>query len=452
MNIKLISVISALAVSAAVAQDYDDEYEESNSSTESAQEEAPAAPAPEPAPAAEESTTSSSFEAPAASENVPTPVATGTFNVLHGNAYNMVGNQFGASTIDGDMEAVYKMSGRKLFYVEPSGEEGVLALGSGAMTYLLAFDNNTTHKTNVTPAGVNHRGDYVNMGLLTVGIATPAFGVAADIAIDKAWESEEEKDPNNKETADRSTTEAGDYINVKFGAPLGAFDITANVYWLTFRQEVDVETDDNGAKTENDPDFWDIGASLTLSNGPSAKNFAWAVGLDFLRQKSDSRVKVANTTTETTNNDAFIFIQPRFNFALPVFTAENAQVFLGLNSRLPIFIFDEIENGNQKTNTYDFGLFSTPNVLAEMSLNEHWILFGGAAFTWKVIDYKTECVEAGPASDDTSIISMRTNTTNANAGLRFSYDHLVIEASIADNLGSSSWGGLIGNLGIFFMF
>ena len=177
MNIKLISVVSALAVSAAVAQDYDDEYEESTSSTESAQEEAPAAPAPEPAPAAEESSTSSSFEAPAASENVPTPAAAGTFNVLHGNAYNMVGNQFGASTIDGDMEAVYKMNGRKLFYVEPSGEEGVLALGSSGMTYLLAFDNNTTHKTNVTPAGVNHRGDYVNMGLLTAGIATTSTWV-----------------------------------------------------------------------------------------------------------------------------------------------------------------------------------------------------------------------------------------------------------------------------------
>ena len=137
---------------------------------------------------------------------------------------------------------------------------------------------------------------------------------------------------------------------------------------------------------------------------------------------------------------------------MPVFTAENAQVFLGVNTRLPIFIFDEIENGNQTTNTYDFGLFSTPNVLAEMSLNEHWILFGGAAFTWKVIDYKTESVEAGPASDDTSIISMRTNATNANAGLRFSYDHLVIEASVADQLGSAAWSGLVGNLGIFLMF
>jgi hypothetical protein len=434
MNIKLISVVSALAVSAAVAQDYDDEYEESTSSTESVQEEeAPAAPAPEPASAAESSSTTS-FEAPAASESVPTPAATGKFNVLHGNAYNTVNNQFGASTIDGDMNAVYKMNGRKLFYVEPTGEEGVLALGSSSMTYLLAFDNRA------------------GLGMFTAGIATPAFGVAVDLAIDKTWTSNEQKAANVKNTRDESTTAAGDYINVKFGAPLGTFDIVANVYWLTFDEETDVETDNNGNKTEDDPDFWDLGASVTLSNGPSATNFAWAAGLDFLRQKSDRRVKAGNTTTETTNNNAYILIQPRFDFSFPVFTAENAQVFLGLNNRLPVYIFDEIENGNQTTNTYDFGLFSTPNILAEMALNENWILFGSAAFVWKVIDYKTESIEEGAANNDTSIISMRTNTTNASAGLRFSYDHLVIEASVADNLNNDTWSGLVGNLGIFLVF
>jgi hypothetical protein len=47
---------------------------------------------------------------------------------------------------------------------------------------------------------------------------------------------------------------------------------------------------------------------------------------------------------------------------------------------------------------------------------------------------------------------MRTNTTNASAGLRFSYDHLVIEASVADNLNNDTWSGLVGNLGIFLVF
>jgi hypothetical protein len=433
MNIKLISVISALAVSAAVAQDYDDEYEEDSApAAESSQEqeEAPAAPAPEPEPAPAAPT----FEAPAASDNVPTPVATGTFNVLHGNAYNMVNNQFGASTIDGDMDAVYKMNGRKLFYVEPTGEEGVLALGSSSMTYLLAFDNRA------------------GLGMFTAGIATPAFGVAVDLAIDKTWSSNEEKAGDVKNTEDHSITNDGDYINVKFGAPLGTFDITANVYWLTFRTEDDSETSRNGNKTEDDPDFWDIGANVTLSNGPSAKNFAWAAGLNFLRQKSDRRQKQANTTVETTNDDAFILIQPRFDFAFPVFTAQNAQVFLGLNNRLPVYIYDEIENGNETTNTYDFGLVSTPNILAEMALNENWILFGGAAFAWTVIDYQTESVERGADNNDTSVITMRTNSTNANAGLRFSYDHLVVEASVADNLNDNSWSGLVANLGIFLVF
>ena len=171
-----------------------------------------------------------------------------------------------------------------------------------------------------------------------------------------------------------------------------------------------------------------------------------------MRQKNDRREKAGNTTTETTYDDAYILIQPRFDFAFPVFTAENAQVFIGLNNRLPIYIYDEIENGNQTTNTYDFGLYSTPNILAEMSLNENWILFGGAAFVWKVIDYKTESVEQGAINDDTSIISMRTNRTNASAGLRFNYDHLVIEASVAEDLDTDAWSGLIGRLGIFLMF
>ena len=433
MNIKLISVISALAVSAAVAQDYDDEYEEE--STPSAQEEAPAAPAPEPEPAPVAESSTSSSEAPlTASDNVPTPVASGKFNVLHGNAYNTVNNQFGASTIDGDMNVVYKMNGRKLFYVEPSGEKGVLSLASGGMTYLLAFDNRA------------------GLGMVTGGIATPAFGVAFDLALDKTWTSNEQKAGNTKNTEDHTITEAGDYINVKFGAPLGAFDIAANVYWLTFNREDDSEIDNNGNKTEDDPDFWDLAANVTLSNGPSATNFAWSAGLGFLRQKSDRRVKAGNTTTETTNNDAYILIQPRFDFAFPVFTAENAQVFIGLNNRLPVYIFDEIENGNQTTNTYDFGLFSTPNILAEMSLNENWILFGGAAFVWKVIDYRTESIEQGAANNDTSVLSMRTNNTNATAGLRFSWDHLVVEASVADNLGTDAWSGLVGNLGIFLVF
>ena len=239
---------------------------------------------------------------------------------------------------------------------------------------------------------------------------------------------------------------------MKFGILLGAFDLTANVYWLTFKQEVDTETDNNGAKTEDDYDYWDIGATVNLSNGPSAKNLAWTISADVLRQKSDRRHKEGNTTTETTYDDALLFIQPHFDFAIPAFTAQNAQVFLGLNTRVPVIIYDELEEGRSTNDRYDFGLYTAPNILAEMSLNEHFIVYGGASFEWKVIDLELRSIESGADTDDTSVLSTRTGGTSANAGIRFKYDRLILEASIADQLGTSAWSGLIGNFGAFLTF
>jgi hypothetical protein len=47
---------------------------------------------------------------------------------------------------------------------------------------------------------------------------------------------------------------------------------------------------------------------------------------------------------------------------------------------------------------------------------------------------------------------MHTYATQANAGVRFQYSHLIVEASIANDLGSDAWAGLVGNLGVFFTF
>ncbi len=435
MNFKLVSVAAALAVSAAIAQDYEDEEEstEAPAAEETVQEEEAPAPAKKAAVEEESSVAEEVAEAPA------TP-ATG-LSVLHGNAYNLVGNEAGASTIGGNMASPYKMYGSNLLYVEPSGENGTLALTKGGMTYLLGFDNSAIDNT---------------IGIATFGIAMKGMGFALDIGIDKTWTSEEESTTNTKETTDVSTTAAGDIINLKFGMLLGAFDLTANVYWLTFRDEEDTEEEmKNGnmsTKAEEDNDYWDIGGNITISNGPSAKSLFWSAGLDVLRQSSTTEVKTGNTTTETTHNDAYFMLQPHFNFAMPVFSNEGAQVFFGLNTRLPIYIYDEIENGNSKSNVFSMALYTTPNVLGEMSLTENWIIFAGAAYEWKVFGLRSEEIEQGVGKEETSIMTMKTYSTTANAGARFQYKNLILEASIADALGSSSWSGLIGRLGAFLTF
>lgn len=419
MNFKLIALTTAMTMSAAVAQDYeDDEYEEDSAPA------AQSAPAQESAPAAQ-----------ATAQDAPVAAPNGVFNVLHGNAYNMVGNEAGAATIGGNMLSPYKMYGSNLLYVEPSGENATLALTKGGITYLAAFDN-TASLGNITK-GLPQTGDLENLGIITVGMAFGGMGFALDFGLDKTWESVEVGD--NEEST--STTAAGDVINLKFGMSLGAFDLTANAYWLTFNEEVDTETD--AAETDND--YWDLGLNVNISNGPSAKTFFWSVGLNVLRQASETITEAGNTKTEVTHDDAFFEIQPYANIAFPVLSSDMAQVFIGTNTRIPFIFFDE--TGSDRSY---FGLYTTPNVLAEITLNENWILYGGANYDWKVLGHYGEEVKA--SKTDASQWSMKTNAPMANAGLRFQYKNLILEASIADQLSSAAWAGLVGNFGMLLTF
>ena len=451
MNIKLVSVAAALAVSAAVAQDYDDEYEEeAPAAAESVQEEAPAAPAPEPEPApapAPAPVVNDGFESLTGQTAEAAPAAgNASLNVLHGNAYNQVGNEFAGATIGnsngGDMGAIYKMSGRNLVYVEPTGEYGALSLAKGSMTYLLAFDN-----------GIGQ-----DQGLVTAGLAMGSFGVAVDFVLDKTWTSTENKTPNSKATTSTSTTAAGDLIQARIGAKLGAMDITAAVYWLTFNNEPDSETD-NGVtpKVEEDYDYWDLGANLNLSNGPSASSFAWSFGVQLLRQKSWHKHSEGSESEEETFNNAYMQFTPYFNFGLPVLQATGAQVLLGLNTYVPVRIYDEIETGKApapttKNNHNMIGVITYPNILGEIAINENWIVFAEATYQWDAFNRDATSSETGVNTNDASTITMKTHGTTADAGVRFQYKQLTLEASIANNLNSQAWSGLIGNFGAFLIF
>lgn len=430
MNIKLITLATAVAMSAALAQE--DEYEETTEAAEESYQQAEAqseeeASEPEessaPVAAAEEDDEEEA-EAPAAAAAAPAQQP-GGLNVLHGVAYNTVGNEAAASTVRGNMASPYKMSGSNLFYVEPSNEYGVLSLAKGGLTYLLAFDNNA------------------NLGMVTAGIATGAFGVTVDLSLAKKWIDEE----IGKAEASASVTRANDLIRVNAGVLLGAMDLTANIYWNTYRTEIDTESDAN----EEDNDFWDIGGQVILSNAPSATNLAWSAGLSVERHSEDyervtTALNGAKQTTERDGNGAYLFIQPQLNIGLPVLSTESSRVLVGLNTRLPIVFFDDIENANQKTtDSYSImGLYTSPNIFAEMALTENWVIFGGASFEWEVFSYADDELEAGDVTTDISICSMTTNNTMATAGARFQYKNLSLEASIADNLSSAAWAGLIG--------
>lgn len=438
MNIKLVSIVSALAISAAVAQDYDDEYEEAPAAAaESSQEEA-SEPEPAPAPAAP-AVVEEEDEAPVAKTEesaAPAEQAKG-LDVLHGRAYNTVANQAAASTVRDNMASPYKMAGSKLFYVEPTDKYGVLALGSGSMTYLLAFDRSV--------------GD---LSMVTAGIATKSFGVTLDFALDKKWGSAERKSDNNKAEGDISVTRPNDYIGATFAAPLGGIDLTVNAYWNTYALETDTESGD----VEHDEDYWDLGGDLAFSNSPSGSTFAWAAGASVVRHKDftkdvDFGANGAKETTERTGITANTLIQPFFNFGLPVLSNAESRVFLGLNTRLPLVFFDELDNkGAKRKDSYSIiGLYTSPNIFAEMNVSESWIIFGGAAFNWEVFSYASDEYTTNydtpnaKVTTDVSIIGMRTNSTMATAGARFQYKNLSVEASVAEDLTTAAWEGLVGN-------
>lgn len=434
MNIKLVSVVAALAVSAAVAQDYDDD-DEMDSSEETTQTTSSEEPAEEPAreeasapaaPAIEETSSATTEKAEeAAPASAPMVEAKG-LNVLHGNAYNMVGNQAAASTIGGDMFYLYNMAGRTLIYVDASSESGVLSVTKGSTTFLAAFENT------------------VATGILTAGIANKGFGAALHLSLDKTWDSDETGQNKN----DVSTTGIGDDIGATFSMPLGELDFAARADWYTYANDVD---EDNG--TETDRSRWELHLAAEISNSPSGKDMFWAGGLSLNRHANSTEVG----SNERIGNDARTTITPHFNLGFPLVGAEDARLYAGLNTSVPIVLYDEIEDkGNQLKDSYsNFGLVTKPNIFGEYAVNENWIVFGGATFSWNVFGYAGETIEntgAGGGSRDLSSITMKTNQTYASGGARFQYNRLVLEASIADNLGTAAWSGLIGNFGAFINF
>lgn len=431
MNIKLIALTSIVAASMAFAQYDDDEYEEETTtsqeeSSEPAREEAsePAeeAPAPAPAPAvAEESSSSFTEETQEASANAP---ATG-LSVLHGSAYNRGDNQAAASTYRGNMASPYLMAGTNAVYVEPTTNYGAAAFTNGSMTYLVAFDNS------------------LNLGMLTAGIATKTFGVTLNLALGKIWVSEETSDDDGKVETDASLTKPGDVIGATFAAPFGGIDLTVDAFWRTHSNDVDVEE----SPLETNSSMWDLGANVTLSNTPSNGPFYWGAGAQIVRHESSTETEGVGASVEVVNNDAYFALQPFFNFGMAVASKEDMRIFLGLNTRVPIIFYDEIENKNANTkDSYsDFGIYTTPNLLGELQLSENWIVYGGAAFEWQVMDYAGEEFSSEDGKDEISFLSMQTNATMAFAGARFQYKRLVLEASIADQLNTNAWSGLIGN-------
>lgn len=375
----------------------------------------------------------SAAQAPAAPAE---PAAAHPMDILHGNAYNMVGNEAAAATVNGNLAMPHKMLGSKFAYFEPIDGEGVVSFGE-TNSYFFAFDNSQ------------------NLGLLTAGMAFGRFGFSLETAVGKNWDNVE---ATGVEQSVKTTT-GGTLYGGTFSAKLGNLDVGIHGRYVHPDDIAYVETNGNKVETTS----WDAFGKLTVSKANNPK-FAWTAAVTFLRHDANTETIEKSTTftegktylvthkVKTTDSTARIEAAPEFNFGSNVLQSEKARIFIGLNTIVPIVFLDEIEKVRDK----DFSVagYTSPNILGEVALGSHLIAFGSADYTWKLMSFRHFEL------DDVDIKSkaIQSGTTNVNLGARFQYEQAALEMVftkqfLENPFGSFSDHNNIGvSIGAFIMF
>ena len=383
--------------------------------------EAPAAPAAvESAPAAEPAKTAAPAQpAPEAkvAEAVPpqgpapeaapgeAPVRMGPpktpFTVLHGNAYNRVQNEAAGDNVDALLnKRLTKLAYQKFFYIEPTGEKGVVSLGGffGAMDI----------------SG--------ELGRATAGYATPGFAIEARLGLGQI--KTETKGADIKETVE------GDDWGLTWSQTLGGYVVTLSGDWITFAKETNVDPV-RGPKTEQR--YWDLDASLIVTDGPSARKHFWSAGVAFNRHEDELESGGTLIGDSLTSNFTVV---PLFNYGTPVLRANYANVYMGLNASVPVTVYDKADMRDSTSGKYKeaslwtVGVNLAPNILGEVLLTESLMLFGEASYTWEAFRY----VDNQTPYDDVKVKRSVADKVDATIGLRYQYkDWAACEFAFGDS-------------------
>ena len=337
---------------------------------------------------AEEKPVEQVAEAPAKEE----PVSKGPFDVLHGNAYNSVGNEAAADNVDGLLGRPDKFYGQKFFYIEPAGERGVVSLGR----FFAAMDVS---------------GD---VGRATAGYAAKGFGAEVRLGLGQyAIEGDNGK---------KSGSSAGDDWGFTVSKVLGGYVLALNTDWNTFADENNVEPEVGKSVEET---YRDLSVTLSFSNAPSAVKHFWSAGVTFLRHDNEQTV---GGDVKNEDVDSHIGVTPFFNYGTPALVSERARLLLGLNTSVPVAMYDDQElideeaGDTVKTSLMNVGVMLSPNILGEVAVIPSLMLFGQASYNWRVFDY----LSGTDATDDEyTAMESFANQVTATVGLRYQYQNLV---------------------------
>jgi hypothetical protein len=346
----------------------------------------PQGPAPEVAPG----------EAPVRMGPPKTP-----FTVLHGNAYNRVQNEAAGDNVDALLnKRLTKLAYQKFFYIEPTGEKGVVSLGGffGAMDI----------------SG--------ELGRATAGYATPGFAIEARLGLGQI--KTETKGADIKETVE------GDDWGLTLSKTLGGYVVTLSGDWITFAKETNVDPV-RGPKTEQR--YRDLDASLIVTDGPSARKHFWSAGVVFNRHEDELESGGTLIGDSLTSNFTVV---PLFNYGTPVLRANYANVYMGLNASVPVTVYDKADMRDSTSGKYKeaslwtVGVNLAPNILGEVLLTESLMLFGEASYTWEAFRY----VDNQTPYADVKVKRSVADKVEATMGLRYQYkDWAACEFAFGDS-------------------
>lgn len=347
-------------------------------------------------------------EVPAAPQAEPVNVSK-DLNVLHGNAYNIVGNEAAASTIGGDLAMPHKMLGHRLGYFEPINGYGVASFGNDKRTYFLAFDNSE------------------DLGLVTAGASFGFIGASLRFAVSKNWDYINYDATNNEDKLE--VTSSGTLFGGTVSAKLANFDMALDVEFSNPSNQAYASTVASEIESRN----WNLGGKYTIANSSNSK-FAWAASLSFERHQKktyntqvtyfvgpDSKYYKSTYKSIETDTSSCVTVIPEFNFGSTVLESEKSRLYVGLNTAVPMIAYDRITGVVSRHNEY--GVELAPNILGEVVLGKYVMAFGSASYQWNAVELK----DAHKGAIGTTSYQTVSGTTTANLGMRLHTDYAALE-------------------------
>ena len=149
---------------------------------------------------------------------------------------------------------------------------------------------------------------------------------------------------------------------------------------------------------------------------------------------------------------AHISITPSFTVGAAVLSSENANVYLGLNTSVPMYKFDNIDSVSDKH--LEGVAILTPNILGEVPLSKYFMAFGGASYDWVAAMFADRELNM----EETKTIVSTMSGTTVNLGARFEYGPAAVELAFTEKFLENPFSGfadkssIVTSLGAFIYF